>query len=155
MGKNFLVYVGMVNVVKDLDVICVVLGDDKLIYLGYLYGIWIGFVYVEEFLQWVWVMIFDGVVDFNVDFIEVELCQVKGFQDVFNNYVVDCVKNVGCLLGVDLVKVVEVYYSLVDLLVDLDNLRISRLVCMKDLCGLSYSDVIVGIIMVLYLLNLW
>lgn len=71
-----------------------------------------------------------------------------GFQIVFNDYVVDCVCLLVCFLGIDLVQWVNCYYVLVDLLVQ-------KLGKMLDLCCLSYVDVMMGIINVLYSFQCW
>lgn len=155
MGKNFLANVGTVNVAKDLDAIRQALGDAKLTYLGYSYGTRIGSAYAEAFPKNVRSMILDGAVDPNADPIEADLRQAKGFQDAFNDYAADCAKDSGCPLGNDPNKAVEVYHSLVDPLVDPDNLAVSRPAKTKDPRGLSYSDAIVGTIMALYSPNLW
>lgn len=155
MGKNFLASVGTVNVAKDLDAIRAALGDDKLTYLGYSYGTRIGSAYAEAYPQRVRAMILDGAVDPNADPIEADLRQAKGFQDAFNDYAADCAKDSSCPLGTDPTKAVEVYHSLVDPLVDPNNLQVSRPAHTNDPRGLSYSDAIVGTIMALYSPNLW
>ncbi|KZS86034.1 alpha/beta hydrolase [Mycobacterium persicum] len=155
MGKEFLANVGTVNVAKDLDAIRAALGDDKLTYLGYSYGTRIGSAYAEAYPQRVRSMILDGAVDPNADPIEADLRQAKGFQDAFNDYAADCAKDGSCPLGNDPAKAVDVYHSLVDPLVDPNNLQVSRPARTNDPRGLSYSDAIVGTIMALYSPNLW
>lgn len=156
VGKNFLANVGTVNVAKDLDTIRAALGDDKLTYLGYSYGTRIGSAYAEAFPQRVRAMILDGAVDPNADPIEADLRQAKGFQDAFNDYAADCAgKDIKCPLGADPAKAVEVYHSLIDPLVDPNDLWVSRPAKTNDPRGLSYSDAIVGTIMALYSPNLW
>ncbi|GAB3002132.1 alpha/beta hydrolase [Mycobacterium bourgelatii] len=156
MGKNFLANVGTVNVAKDLDAIRAALGDEKLTYLGYSYGTRIGSAYAEAFPQRVRAMILDGAVDPNADPIEADLRQAKGFQDAFDDYAADCAgKDLKCPLGTDPAKAVEVYHSLIDPLVDPDDLWKSRPAKTNDPRGLSYSDAIVGTIMALYSPNLW
>ncbi|RFZ70823.1 alpha/beta hydrolase [Mycobacterium liflandii] len=155
MGKNFLENVGTVNVARDLDAIRAALGDDKLTYLGYSYGTRIGSAYAEAYPQRVRAMILDGAVDPNADPIEADLRQAKGFQEAFNDYAADCAENDSCPLGTDPAKAVAVYHSLVDKLVDPNNLQVSRPARTKDPRGLSYSDAIVGTIMALYSPNLW
>lgn len=155
MGKKFLENVGTVNVARDLDAIRNALGDDKLTYLGYSYGTRIGSAYAEAYPQRVRAMILDGAVDPNADPIEADLRQAKGFQDAFNDYAADCAKDSNCPLGTDPAKAVDVYHSLVDPLVDPNNLQVSRPAHTTDPRGLSYSDAIVGTIMALYSPNLW
>ncbi len=155
MGKNFLENVGTVNVARDMDAIRAALGDPKLTYLGYSYGTRIGSAYAEAYPQNVRAMILDGVVDPNADPIEADLRQAKGFQDAFNDYAADCAKQPTCPLGTDPAKAVAVYHSLVDPLVDPNNLMLGRPAQTNDPRGLGYSDAIVGTIMALYSPTLW
>jgi pimeloyl-ACP methyl ester carboxylesterase len=155
MGVNFLRNVGTVNVARDLDAIRTALGDAKLTYLGYSYGTRIGSAYAEAYPQNVRSMILDGAVDPNADPIEADLRQAKGFQDAFNDYAADCAKKPTCPLGTDPAKAVDVYHSLLDPLVDPNNLMISRPAKTNDPRGLSFSDAIVGTIMALYSPTLW
>jgi pimeloyl-ACP methyl ester carboxylesterase len=155
MGNNFLANVGTVNVARDMDAIRAALGDSKLTYLGYSYGTRIGSAYAEAYPQNVRAMILDGVVDPNADPIEADLRQAKGFQDAFNDYAADCAKQPTCPLGTDPAKAVDVYHSLVDPLVDPNNLMLGRPAQTNDPRGLGYSDAIVGTIMALYSPTLW
>ena len=100
-------------------------------------------------------MILDGAVDPNADPIEADLRQAKGFQDAFNDYAADCAKEPTCPLGTDPAKAVDVYHSLIDPMVDPNNLMVGRPAKTKDPRGLSYSDAIVGTIMALYSPTLW
>ncbi|MGH3969805.1 MAG: alpha/beta hydrolase [Mycobacterium sp.] len=155
MGKKFLSNVGTVNVARDLDAIRDGLGDEKLTYLGYSYGTRIGSAYAEAYPGNVRAMILDGAIDPNADPVEADLRQAKGFQDAFNDYAADCAKSPTCPLGTDPAKSVDVYHSLVNPLVDPQNLTIDRPAHTKDPRGLSYGDAIVGTIMALYTPALW
>ena len=154
-ARIFSANIGTVNVARDLDAIRAALGDDKLTYLGYSYGTRIGSAYAEAFPQKVRAMILDGAVDPNADPIEADLRQAKGFQDAFNDYATDCAKQSTCPLGTDPTKAIDVYHSLVDPMVDPNNLMVGRPVHTNDPRGLSYSDAIVGTIMALYTPTLW
>jgi pimeloyl-ACP methyl ester carboxylesterase len=148
MGNDFLENVGTVSVTKDLDAIRATLGDQKLTYLGYSYGTRIGSAYAEAYPQNVRAMILDGAVDPNADPTEADIRQAAAFQTAFNNYAADCAKKPDCPLGTDPTKVVDVYKSLVEPLVENPAKT-------KDPRGLSYSDAIVGTILPLYSPNLW
>jgi len=155
MGLTFLRNVGTVNVARDLDAIRAALGDAKLTYLGYSYGTRIGSAYAEAYPQNVRAMILDGAVDPNADPVEADLRQAKGFQDAFNDYAADCAKKPTCPLGSDPAKAVDVYHSLIDPLVDPNNLQVGRPAKTEDPRGLSYSDAVIGTIMALYSPTLW
>ncbi|PND59372.1 alpha/beta hydrolase [Mycobacterium sp. ENV421] len=148
MGKDFLENVGTANVAKDLDALRAAVGDDKLTYLGYSYGTRIGSAYAEAYPDKVRAMILDGAVDPNADPIQADIDQAAAFQQAFNDYAADCVKDPSCPLGNDADKAVDVYRSLVDPLVD-------RPLPTSDPRGLGYSDAIIGTIMALYSPNLW
>lgn len=148
MGDDFLANVGTVSVIKDLDAIRAALGDQKLTYLGYSYGTRIGSAYAEAYPQNVRAMILDGAVDPNADPVEADIRQAAAFQTAFNDYAADCAKSPDCPLGTDPTKVVDVYKSLVEPLVQ-------KPATTKDPRGLSYSDAVVGTILPLYSPNLW
>jgi pimeloyl-ACP methyl ester carboxylesterase len=148
MGKEFLANVGTASVVKDLDTMRTVLGDEKLTYLGYSYGTRIGSLYAERYPQNVRAMILDGAVDPNADPIEADIRQAAAFQKAFDDYAADCATKPSCPLGTDPSKAVDVYHSLIDPLVE-------KPAQTKDPRGLSYGDALVGTILPLYSPNLW
>jgi len=148
MGEDFLANVGTASVAKDLDAIRIAVGDDKLNYLGYSYGTFIGATYAEEFPQNVRAMILDGAVDPNADPIQADLDQAAAFQKAFDDFAADCAKDADCPLGTDPAKAVDVYKDMVDKLVDTPAKT-------RDPRGLGYSDAIIGTIMSLYSPSLW
>jgi pimeloyl-ACP methyl ester carboxylesterase len=148
MGNEFLANVGTASVVKDLDTMRTVLGDEKLTYLGYSYGTRIGSLYAESYPQNVRAMILDGAVDPNADPIEADIRQAAAFQKAFDDYAADCATKPSCPLGTDPSKAVDVYHSLIDPLVE-------KPAQTKDPRGLSYGDALVGTILPLYSPNLW
>jgi pimeloyl-ACP methyl ester carboxylesterase len=155
MGKKFLSSVGTDNVARDLDAIRDALGDSKLTFLGYSYGTRMGAAYAEAFPKNVRAMILDGAIDPNVDPVESDLRQAKGFQDAFDNYAKDCAKSPTCPLGTDPAKAVDVYHDLVYPMVDKNNPTRGISMRTKDPRGLSYSDAIIGTIMALYSPAFW
>ena len=50
-------------VARDLDVLRVAVGDDKLNFLGYSYGTFIGATYAERFPDQIPAMVLDGAID--------------------------------------------------------------------------------------------
>lgn len=148
MGEEFLANLGTVSVAKDLDAIREALGDEKLTYLGYSYGTFIGSTYAELFPENVGRLILDGAVDPNEDPVESSVAQAAAFQGTFNEYAADCAKDADCPLGQDPTKAVDVYRSLVETLVD-------EPATTDDPRGLSYGDAIVGTTMALYSPTYW
>lgn len=62
-GTGLLAHVGTREVVRDMDVLRSVLGDEKLNYLGFSYGTRIGTLYAETFPDRVRAMVLDGALD--------------------------------------------------------------------------------------------
>src|SRR6201991_3170758 len=143
VGDEFLANSGTVNVAKDLEAIRAGLGDEKLTYLGYSYGTFIGSAYAEAYPDKVRAMILDGAVDPNADKVQANVDQAAGFQKAFEGYATDCAKKPTCPLGTDPAKAVDVYHQLVDPLV-------ASPAPTSDPRGLSYGDAITGTSMALY-----
>ncbi|WP_019204170.1 alpha/beta hydrolase [Tsukamurella sp. 1534] len=148
MGKTFLEHVGTADTVRDLDVLRAVLGDEKLTYLGYSYGTFIGAIYAETFPERVRAMVLDGAVDPAEDPIASSVQQMAGFQTVFEDFAKDCASRPDCALGQDPAQATARYHQLVRPLID------------KPVRGqggrmLSYSDATTGTIQAMYAKQLW
>ena len=148
MGRDFLANVGTVNVARDLDRLRAALGDEKLTYLGYSYGTFIGSAYAEAYPDKVRALILDGVVDPGQDRLQENLDQAKSFQQAFDDYAADCAKHRDCPLGDDPTKAVAAFGDLVNPLVT----RPARTV---DRRGLGYSDAITGTMSALHAPDTW
>ncbi len=148
VGANFLANVGTVNVARDLDRLREALGDEKLTYLGYSYGTFIGSAYAEAYPDKVRAMILDGAVDPNADPIQSDIDQSAAFQKAFDDYAADCAKEKDCPLGTDPAKAVAVYHDLIDPLV-------AKPAKTADPRGLGYSDAVTGTITAMYAPSLW
>ncbi|SDE28899.1 alpha/beta hydrolase [Rhodococcus tukisamuensis] len=148
-GTNLLAHVGTREVVRDMDVIRSVLGDEKLSYLGFSYGTRIGTTYAETFPGNVRAMVLDGAIDPAQDPVESTVLQAAGFQQAFDAFAADCVAtSPDCPLGADPAQAVARFRALVDPLVD-------RPAQTTDPRGLSYPDAITGVQQALYSPNLW
>ncbi|BDD82017.1 alpha/beta hydrolase [Tsukamurella pulmonis] len=148
MGKTFLAHVGTADTVRDLDVLRAVLGDDKLTYLGYSYGTFIGAIYAETFPERVRAMVLDGAVDPAEDAISSSVQQMAGFQTVFDDWAKDCATRTGCPVGQDPARATERYQQLVRPLID-------RTVRGQGGRQLSYSDATTATIQAMYAKQLW
>lgn len=148
MGTEFLEHVGTVDVVKDMDVIRAVLGDDKLNYLGYSYGTRIGVAYAEQFPTKVRAMVNDGAVDPSADPVDDSIRQRAGFQSTFEAFAADCAKRRYCALGDDPAQATARFQEqtrpLIDKPVPTDQTR-----------QLTYGDAITGVSQALYSPQLW
>jgi pimeloyl-ACP methyl ester carboxylesterase len=81
------------SVARDMDVIRAVLGDDKINYLGYSYGTYLGTMYAELFPDKVGRMVLDGAVDPGVGDLDGLAFQMAGFDSALKAYVTDCLAN--------------------------------------------------------------
>ena len=88
-----LAHVDTVSAAKDLDVIRSAIGDEKLNYLGFSYGTFLGTTYAALFPEKVGKFVLDGAIDPRVTDEQQSLNQLKGFDLALNNYLKDCLKN--------------------------------------------------------------
>ncbi len=147
-GTGMLANVGTRDVVKDLDVLRSVLGDEKLTYLGYSYGTRIGSAYAEAFPRNVRAMVLDGAVDPEQDAVESLVAQGQGFGTAFTQFAKWCTAQQDCALGADAGGAVKAFQDLVRPLIDFP-------VPVGDGRKLSYEDATTGVIQALYQESLW
>src|SRR5690606_9732967 len=117
-GADVLANVGTRDVVRDLDILREVLGDEKLTYLGYSYGTRIGSAYAEAFPQNVRALVLDGALDPEQTTVERTVDQSAGFQQAFDAFAADCAKEPTCPLGTDPARATEVFQALTRPLID-------------------------------------
>ena len=95
---ELLQHLDTLSVAKDLDVMRAAVGDEKLNYLGYSYGTFIGEVYAQEFPQNVGHMVLDGAVDASAEGPEGG-DQAAGFDMALGNWIVWCLEQSDCPLS--------------------------------------------------------
>ncbi|MGH9026963.1 MAG: alpha/beta fold hydrolase [Acidimicrobiia bacterium] len=78
------------DTVRDMYRIRAALGDDKLTYLGYSYGSYLGALYADQFPQLVRSMLLDGAVDPSLEPAESAVEQAVGFERALNAFLADC-----------------------------------------------------------------
>ncbi|MFI9275305.1 alpha/beta hydrolase [Kitasatospora sp. NPDC052896] len=83
-------HVGTLDAARDLDVLRAALGDDKLSYLGWSYGTYLGTVYGELFPHRVRALVLDGAMDPSLTWSEQTLQQGKAFQKAVDDYAQQC-----------------------------------------------------------------
>lgn len=147
-AEKMLANLGTRDVVKDMDVLRSVLGDDKLTYVGYSYGTRIGYAYAETFGRNVRAMILDGALDPEQDLVESLVEQGRGFGVAFREFVAWCVKRQDCALGSDKAAATKRYQSLVRPLIE-------RPVSLGDGRRLSFEDASIGTVQAMYSQELW
>lgn len=89
-------YVDTASTVKDLDMLRAIVGDDKLNYLGYSYGTYIGARYADAFPDRVGRLVLDGAIDPTTSEVEVVREQTLGFELALRAYVTDCLTRSDC-----------------------------------------------------------
>ncbi|WP_103380086.1 alpha/beta hydrolase [Pseudonocardia dioxanivorans] len=118
-GVDVLANVGTRDVVKDMDVLRAVLGDDKLTYAGFSYGTRIGSTYAEAFPQNVRALVLDGALDPEQTTIDRTVDQNEGFQDAFDAFARWCAAQpTPCPLGEDPAQATAAFQKLVRPLID-------------------------------------
>ncbi|MGQ0625617.1 MAG: alpha/beta hydrolase [Sporichthyaceae bacterium] len=96
---DLLAHLGTDDVARDVDVLRAVLGDNRLYYLGFSYGTFIGARYAELFPARVGRLVLDGAIDPSLSGEELTLAQAAGFQTAWRAFVDDCLSGSGCALG--------------------------------------------------------
>lgn len=84
------------SVARDMDVIRAVLGDEKLTFLGYSYGTYLGAVYAELFPEKVGRMVLDGAVDPLVGDLDALATQMAGFESAYRSFLQYCFDSGDC-----------------------------------------------------------
>ena len=93
---NRLKFLGSVDVVRDMDLMRQVLGDEKLNYLGKSYGTYLGLVYMSMYPKNVGRFVLDGVVDPNLSANELNKAQAVGFEIALDSFLTDCITKKDC-----------------------------------------------------------
>ncbi|MGI9821744.1 alpha/beta hydrolase [Agromyces sp. Marseille-Q5079] len=81
---------------RDLDMLRAALGDDKLNYLGYSYGTFLGATYAGLFPDRVGRLVLDGAIDPQANEEDVSREQAKGFESALRAYLADCLAGTDC-----------------------------------------------------------
>lgn len=83
---------------RDMDLLRVLVRDDKLTYLGYSYGTQLGGTYAALFPERVGRLVLDGAVDYTLDADGTSLGQAEGFERALRAYVSFCLAEGSCPL---------------------------------------------------------
>jgi pimeloyl-ACP methyl ester carboxylesterase len=93
---ELLKHVDTESVARDLDMLRAVLGDEKLNYVGYSYGTYIGATYAGLFPEKVGRLVLDGAVDPAASESEGTLNYVMGFESALRAYLAYCLAETDC-----------------------------------------------------------
>lgn len=89
-------HVDTVSAAKDMDIIRAALGDEKLNYLGYSYGTFLGATYADLFAGNSGRLVLDGALDPTSTASEVDRAQAIGFEGEITAWLDDCLAAAGC-----------------------------------------------------------
>jgi pimeloyl-ACP methyl ester carboxylesterase len=93
---DLLEFVDTVSAARDMDLLRAVLGDEKLNYLGYSYGTFLGATYADLYPEKTGRLVLDGAVDPSTTDFDVTKTQAVGFENAFKAYLADCVTREEC-----------------------------------------------------------
>ncbi|MDK1476319.1 alpha/beta hydrolase [Streptomyces sp. 549] len=96
---DLLNHVSTVDAARDMDVLREVLGDDKLSYVGFSYGTFLGATYAGLFPSRAGRLVLDGAMDPSLSAEQLNRDQTAGFETAFTAFAEDCVERSDCPLG--------------------------------------------------------
>lgn len=83
-------FVDTISAARDLDLLRAVLGDERLNFLGYSYGTFLGATYADLYPGKTGRMVLDGALDPATSDFDVTKTQAMGFESAFRAYLADC-----------------------------------------------------------------
>ncbi|QWW19780.1 alpha/beta fold hydrolase [Schaalia sp. 19OD2882] len=89
-------HIDTVSAAKDFDMVRAVLGQDKMHYLGFSYGTFLGATYADLFPDKVGRFVLDGALDPSIDVNTVNELQYRGFEASVENWAKDCQTGPNC-----------------------------------------------------------
>jgi len=93
---ELLQFVDTVSAARDMDLLRAVLGDEKLNYLGFSYGTFLGATYADLYPEKTGRLVLDGAVDPSTTEFDVTKTQAVGFENAFRAYLADCLPREEC-----------------------------------------------------------
>lgn len=96
LSGNLFAHIDTVSAAKDLDMVRGVLGQERLHYLGYSYGTFLGATYAELFPERAGRMVLDGALDPSMNLNEVSDLQMRGFEDSIGHWMDTCLASKSC-----------------------------------------------------------
>ena len=139
-------YVGTRNTARDLELIRGLMDVPRVNFIGYSYGTELAATYLALFPDRVGRFVLDGAVDPTIGARQSTINQLIGFDNAFENYLVDCV-NQDCPLGADLASAEQTVKSIFES-VSNQSLPVGQR-------ELATSGLVTGIIAALYQQSAW
>ena len=143
-------HVDTVSVARDLDVLRALSGDQKLNFLGFSYGTYLGATYAELFPANTGRLVLDGSVDPSLSAADLALGQAKGFEASLRAYVQNCQSSkLGCPLSGDVDSGVSQVREF------LESTKAAPLPTSDDKRPLTYDLAVYGVLGSMYQTQLW
>lgn len=95
-SDGILPFIDTESAAQDMDLLRAVLGDEKLNYLGYSYGTFLGATYAKHYPDRVGRLVLDGAIDPSVSALDVSTQQAIGFENALRAYMASCVGQSEC-----------------------------------------------------------
>lgn len=92
-------HLGTPDVARDLDALRAALGEQRLTYLGYSYGTYLGAAYARLFPTHIRAVVLDGAIDPTQTGAQLIAGQAGGFETAFDAYAAWCAGNRACAFG--------------------------------------------------------
>lgn len=89
-------HLGSAETVRDMDILRQAIGDERLNFLGYSYGTFLGTLYAEQFPANVGRFVLDGALDPSLDIMQVSKGQSDGFQLAMTRFARNCASLRSC-----------------------------------------------------------
>jgi len=83
---------------RDMELLRQALGDEKLNYMGFSYGTYLGTLYAQQFPQKVGRFVLDGAIDPSISIDQQSLIQAVAFDQALANFIADCAQEKNCPL---------------------------------------------------------
>ncbi|MFF3498871.1 alpha/beta hydrolase [Streptomyces sp. NPDC003247] len=96
---RLLPHLGTLDAARDMDLFRALVGDDRLHYLGFSYGTYLGTTYADLFPSRVGRMVLDGAVDPSLDGYQDVLQTAAGYQQAWESFAAACAARTDCPLG--------------------------------------------------------
>ncbi|NBY31001.1 MAG: alpha/beta fold hydrolase, partial [Actinobacteria bacterium] len=83
---------------RDMELLRQGLGDEKLNYMGFSYGTYLGTLYAQQFPNKVGRFVLDGAIDPSISIEQQSLIQAVAFDQALANFIADCAQEKNCPL---------------------------------------------------------
>lgn len=141
-------HVDTLSTVQDLEMLREIVGDEKLNYLGFSYGSYIGARYADEYADRVGRVVLDGAIDPTATLADVVREQTRGFELSLRAYVTDCLNRQDCPLDGSVDTAMSQWRALLDS-VDADPLT------GEDGRMVNAGTLLTAVITPLYSIEMW